>query len=324
MSTSAAIRPALSRELPVLARLIEARLLSLSLPPSQATALKSINAEKHLSRLIPDQALLVAEADRKLVGMAALNLDRGEILACYLDRELGRRKLAEQLVSSLEKRALEFGVRTLRIKATLASEAFFRKLGYTGSEIGDGESTRLEKDLLAQAPRWQRNYVELLDELDIPADYGVRHRLILQPETTDLEEVGEDVFGRQQRLIPQAAKAWRSMRDTASRKGVEIDLVSGFRTATYQSGLIKRKLEEGKHLDQVLAITAAPGFSEHHTGRAVDLTTHGCPPLEEAFATTEAYRWLRANAGIFGFHESYPRNNRHGILWEPWHWCYTR
>lgn len=324
MSTSAAIRPALPKELPVLARLIEERLVSLSLPPSQTTAMKSVNAEKQLSRLLPDRTLLAVESDKRLIGMAALNLDRAEILACYLDREFGRRKLAEQLISSLESRALDFAVRKLKVKASPATEEFFRTLGYTGPDIPASDGARLEKDLISKAPVWQRDHLERLDELDIPADYGARHRLTLQQECTELESVGEDLFGREQRLTPKAANGWRAMKDAANRQGVVIDLVSGFRTAKYQAGLIRRKTEEGKSIDQVLAATAAPGFSEHHTGRAVDLTTQGCKPLEESFAVTEAYRWLRANAGMFGFHESYPRNNRHGILWEPWHWCYTR
>lgn len=324
MNTPVAIRPALPRELPVLARLIEERLLSLSLPPSQATVLKAVNAEKHLSRLLPDHALLVADDEKRLVGLAALNLDRHEILACYLDREFGRRQLAEDLLAALEARALDFGVRKLKVKTAPTTEAFFRAAGYDGPETGGGESATLSKDLLPHAPDWQREHLQRLDELNIPADYGVRHRLTLQREATELESIGEDIFGREQRLVPKAAKAWRAMKDAAGRNGVEIDLVSGFRTAVYQAGLIKRKLEENKRLEQILAVSAAPGFSEHHTGCAVDVTTHGCPPLEEKFATTEAYQWLRANAGLFGFHESYPRKNRHGILWEPWHWCYTR
>ena len=34
--------------------------------------------------------------------------------------------------------------------------------------------------------------------------------------------------------------------------------------------------------------------------------------------------WLRTNAPRFGFHLSYPRNNPHGIGYEPWHWCWRR
>ncbi len=42
--------------------------------------------------------------------------------------------------------------------------------------------------------------------------------------------------------------------------------------------------------------------------------------LEEEFETTPAYRWLCDNAGRSGFRQSFPRNNIHGIAYEPWHW----
>ena len=43
---------------------------------------------------------------------------------------------------------------------------------------------------------------------------------------------------------------------------------------------------------------AAPGYSEHHTGRAVDLTTPACDPLAEEFENTQAFDWLHLNAKI--------------------------
>ena len=36
--------------------------------------------------------------------------------------------------------------------------------------------------------------------------------------------------------------------------------------------------------------------------------------------STPAFAWLAANAGAHGFHMSYPRDNPHGIVYEPWHW----
>lgn len=322
--SSVNIRPAQSSELPVIAGLLNDRLLSLALPPTRAAALQAINIEKHLGRLLPDRALLVAPVNRQLAGLAALDLDRGEMLALYLDRELGKRRLAERLIGAAEKRALDFALRRLRVRVSESTEGFFRQLGYAGDAATDGQGTVLEKSLLPQAPEWYRERMELLDELGIPANYGVRHRLTLRPEATELVSIGNDIYGRDQRLIPAAARAWQAMREAANQRGVELDVISGFRKVTYQAGIVRRKQEAGQRLDQILSVSAAPGFSEHHTGRALDLSTKGSQPLEESFAATEAYHWLKSNAGVFGFRESYPRNNRHGILWEPWHWCYVR
>jgi D-alanyl-D-alanine carboxypeptidase len=48
----------------------------------------------------------------------------------------------------------------------------------------------------------------------------------------------------------------------------------------------------------------------------------GVPDLEEDFEETPAFRWLSANAGRFGFVLSFPRDNPHDYVYEPWHWCY--
>jgi zinc D-Ala-D-Ala carboxypeptidase len=74
----------------------------------------------------------------------------------------------------------------------------------------------------------------------------------------------------------------------------------------------------------VLRINAPPGYSEHHTGRAVDLGTAGCAALDQAFAQTPAFAWLQRHAQRFGFYLSYPRDNAEGYLYEPWHWCFRR
>ena len=70
-------------------------------------------------------------------------------------------------------------------------------------------------------------------------------------------------------------------------------------------------------------MNAAPGYSEQHSGRAVDLGTMGCDALSEEFENTKVYQWLVKNAGGFGFYLSYPRDNPYGIDFEPWHWCYS-
>lgn len=73
-------------------------------------------------------------------------------------------------------------------------------------------------------------------------------------------------------------------------------------------------------MQEILNVNAAPGYSEHHGGRALDIGTPGEPPAEESFEHTPAFAWLTRHAGDFGFVMSYPRGNPHGIVYEPWHW----
>ena len=160
-------------------------------------------------------------------------------------------------------------------------------------------------------------------ELGIPANYGPSRGLTPHREARRLVSVGpapDD--GKPVRLTPRAAVAWRQMRDAAAGDGVVLLPLSGFRSVARQTEIIREKLDAGQLLADILRLVAAPGYSEHHTGRALDLGSPEHIELDAHFARTAAYRWLRRRAGEFGFHLSFPRGNRHGIAYEPWHWCW--
>jgi zinc D-Ala-D-Ala carboxypeptidase len=112
------------------------------------------------------------------------------------------------------------------------------------------------------------------------------------------------------------------MRDAAAADGVVLQIFSAFRGVEYQLGIVKRKLERSQKIAEILRISAAPGYSEHHSGRALDITTPGFAALEEEFEHSTAFAWLNQHAKAFRFHLSYPRSNPHGIAYEPWHWCW--
>jgi len=168
----------------------------------------------------------------------------------------------------------------------------------------------------------RRRIAAIGKSLGIPPDYARRTGLPLQPESRRLAPIGRDIYDREQRLWRRAAGPWRAMVDAARADGVELQLVSAYRSVDYQAGILRRKLERGQTIDEILAVSAAPGYSEHHSGRAVDLTTPGSPVLEEPFEDTEAFAWLNRRAGEFGFRMSYPRDNPHGVAYEPWHWAW--
>jgi len=88
----------------------------------------------------------------------------------------------------------------------------------------------------------------------------------------------------------------------------------------YQADLIRKKLAAGQSIEAILRVNAAPGFSEHHTGRAVDVATPGTRPLTEEFDASPAFDWLRQHAGRYGFAMPYGRDNVYGFAYEPWHW----
>lgn len=164
---------------------------------------------------------------------------------------------------------------------------------------------------------------ERLDALGLDeAAYAQRTGLALTAEPDWLAFAGFDRYRRALWLHFDAARAWLHLRDAALRDDVVLEAISGYRSHAYQLGIFERKLARGLCVDDILAVNAAPGFSEHHGGLALDIGAPDEPPAEESFEQTPAFAWLQANAGEHEFVMSYPRDNPHGIVHEPWHWCY--
>ena len=162
----------------------------------------------------------------------------------------------------------------------------------------------------------------VLASLEISTDLIAARSLVLHPEAQELVVAAMGDDGREYLLTPAAAAKWREMSDAALSDGVVIKIGSAFRSVDRQAEIIRAKLAEGLSLDAVLCVSAPPGYSEHHSGRAIDVTTDEGAPLEPEFENTQAFRWLSKNAGRFGFVLSYPAGNPQGYDYEPWHWCF--
>jgi D-alanyl-D-alanine carboxypeptidase len=161
---------------------------------------------------------------------------------------------------------------------------------------------------------------ERLHALAVPEEYGERTGLPLVSEPTALAFAGLDRYRRPLWLTARAARAWETMRRAAHADDVVLEAISGYRSHDYQLGIFERKLARGQTVEQILTVNAAPGYSEHHSGNALDIGALGEPPAEESFEATSAFAWLSRHAANFGFVMSYPRDNPHSIVYEPWHW----
>lgn len=157
---------------------------------------------------------------------------------------------------------------------------------------------------------------------NVPADYSEVHQLPLIAEPSRLCFAGRDYLGRSLWLSFAAARSWAAMRAEAAAEGVVLEAISGYRSVEYQAGIWRRKLAKGQVPADILRVNVPPGFSEHHSGRALDIGTPGSAPAEPEFQATAAFRWLNRRAHQFGFTLSFPPDNPHGVMYEPWHWCH--
>ncbi|MEO6173481.1 MAG: M15 family metallopeptidase [Arenimonas sp.] len=167
------------------------------------------------------------------------------------------------------------------------------------------------------------NVRNILDQLQISPDYGTEHQLVLIPEPSQLAFAGFDRYQRPLWMQAEAAIAWKKMQKAAMVNEVLLEAISGYRGHAYQHGIFKRKLARGQTVQEILKVNAAPGYSEHHSGCAIDIGTPNEPPAEESFENTMTFAWLMKHAPDFGFRLSYPRDNPHNINYEPWHWYFV-
>jgi hypothetical protein len=96
------------------------------------------------------------------------------------------------------------------------------------------------------------------------------------------------------------ARAFLDMRGAAAEVGIELRLVSGFRTAEQQRALF-RAWKKGRGNK-----AARPGMSNHQSGRALDIAVNSVPG---------AFEWLERHGPTYGFKRT--------VASEPWHWEYV-
>lgn len=105
-------------------------------------------------------------------------------------------------------------------------------------------------------------------------------------------------------------EAYCGLRDALAEDGVHLDINSAYRTVSEQRALAEsytRKYGEA----YVKAYVAVPGYSEHHTGLAIDLY------LE----SVDVWAKIHARLAEYGFILRYPENGESmtGYAYEPWH-----
>ncbi len=128
------------------------------------------------------------------------------------------------------------------------------------------------------------------------------------------------------RLRKSAAQAYQSMNADAQAAGITLVPLSAFRSVQEQEEVFFGvKQERVQTVRERAGVSAPPGYSEHHTGYALDIGDGAASGshLSTDFENTEAFKWLEANAPKYSFELSFPKNNTQGVNYEPWHWRYV-
>ena len=147
-------------------------------------------------------------------------------------------------------------------------------------------------------------------------------------------------------LQQEAMNAWGQLRAAAAEEGIQLELVSAYRSVQRQRQIFLRELrgtlgargggrlteeaiaagQADEWIEEVLCFSSIPGFSKHHSGYTIDIFDPSDGYAFTEFDRSRGYEWISAhnylNAKRFGFIPSYP-DGAHGQGPEPEPWEYV-
>ncbi|EFM10388.1 peptidase M15B and M15C DD-carboxypeptidase VanY/endolysin [Paenibacillus curdlanolyticus YK9] len=127
------------------------------------------------------------------------------------------------------------------------------------------------------------------------------------------------------KMRKEAAAALKELFDGASKDGISLAGVSGYRSEARQKTLFNNYVKRDGEA-AAARYSARPGFSEHQTGLAIDVSgTGGKCAAEDCFADTDEAKWLADHSFEYGFIIRYPANKEKvtGYKYESWHLRYV-
>ena len=120
-------------------------------------------------------------------------------------------------------------------------------------------------------------------------------------------------------LLNEFMTNYNKMHDDALNSGINLKIISGFRSYNTQVSLYNRyKARDGQA--EADRYSACAGHSEHQSGLAADINS-----LEQSWENTSEGKWLNDNCYKYGFIIRYPKGKESstGYMFEPWHIRYV-
>ncbi len=184
-------------------------------------------------------------------------------------------------------------------------------IGLTGCE----DKKEKEKDMD------KINYLVLVNkQTKLPDDWEEKVELVDAKNAWD-----EDI-----KVEKKAYEAYLKLKDAVAKDGVTIELDSTYRSVKAQQELWDRwSADPEKGPEYVKKFVAVPGYSEHHTGLAIDICLRKNGELvydnDEMIADRESFAKIHSKLADYGFILRYLENRQDstGYTYEPWHLRYV-
>jgi LAS superfamily LD-carboxypeptidase LdcB len=185
------------------------------------------------------------------------------------------------------------------------------------------------QELYAQLEKPEIRAIKTFLGID-PRKYGFRGKFLgIDAVPRDLVKITNKAHIRSDQKVRMTVYLPRRIYEHFKKMNREMDrdigrtliIESGYRSPAYQIIVFFYNLRaNGFNALSVMRKVALPGYSEHGAPKrqAIDVAISGNGGGD--FSKTKEFAWLLKNADRFGFYLSYPKNNKEGIMYEPWHW----
>lgn len=133
--------------------------------------------------------------------------------------------------------------------------------------------------------------------------------------------------GKSCQLEKETLRSFEKLRDALQENGIMIALDSGYRSVKAQQAL-RKDFTRRYCAAYTLAVTAAPGTSEHHTGLALDIVLQKegrwITENDELLQMEKEFSLIHSLLPSCGFILRYPKEKEEitGYAYEPWHFRY--
>ena len=143
------------------------------------------------------------------------------------------------------------------------------------------------------------------------------------------------------KMHKEAKVAFEKMKVAALKDGINIEVVSAYRSFQKQKSIFenkyKRFTQEGltpiEAVEKIIEYSTIPGTSRHHWGTDIDIIDANYPKPKSVLKEGNFYdngpycklkEWMDRHSEFYGFYEVYTKNpKRKGFKYEPWHFSYA-
>ncbi len=223
--------------------------------------------------------------------------------------------------------------------------AMFGMTGYSLFYSNKDTDTNANKLTVASTYSFEQSSEQANKPKDLPdADPDLWDLVLVGPKNEISQEMDETELAtlsdNSHQVDSRIAADYEAFSTAATEAGYPLAIISAYRSVAAQQEVFSTNvnalmssegLSEADAIAKTKETITEPGYSEHHTGLAVDIVdqewynTYPNQVLDASYGDQPGAQWIAENAPEYGFIIRYPKNEEDitGITYEPWHIRYV-